>query len=386
MTQSPTQLFDPAVHRAHDGPGRHDEDLYSWLDRSSRPAAEAARNVINEWFSHVESDETRQHVRGRLSSRDDSQFAAAFWKLYLHERLRLRFAVETDVPVAGTSVNIDFLASGLGHRFYVECTSLFQPKTDKARGRREAQVYDILDRLNSPNFFVWAQKRRSGATQPSLRRLKAQLETWLNGLDLAVWRAAAVAGQVGNLPTFVWREGDWEYEFRALPKFAAAGKTGVRTVGSTGGVQMIEGPTCNEIRATTSDKVKKYGRLDSELVVALMIDSAAHDEEDTADCLYGKSRILLPQGQMLRDMDGVWTEVEKDRLYGVIVTCQWNPWKVGTVWPLLWLAPGADVALGRALGFPMRFLAADGATVSAMPAVQAPHEVFGLSLPWPPTP
>jgi hypothetical protein len=387
MTHSPALVFDPVKARAHGGPARHDEDLYSWLDRSSRASAEAARNLINEWFSQIAAQETLGHLRSRLSSNDDSQFAAAFWELYLHERLRLLgYSIDTDVRVRGTSLNIDFLASKPGSRFYVECTSVFKSRADTAQGRREAQIYDVLDQLNTPNFFVWAQKRRSGPRQPPLGRLRIQLETWLNGLNPASLRAAAMAGQIGNLPTFVWRDGGWEYEFKALPKFAAAGKPGVRAVGSAGGLQTIVAPTPKDIRGAISDKVRKYGRLDSALIVALMIDSPAHDEEDTADCLYGESRVLLPRGQTFRAANGLWPEVDREKLYGVVVTCQWSPWKVAAAWPLLWIAPGAPVALGRGLGFPIRLLAPDGVSVNAVPASHAPHEVFGLTSGWPPRP
>jgi len=386
-------VFEPTKSRIRAGPARHNEDLYSWLDRSSRPAAQAARQLINDWFSHIPTETTTAHLRGRLESNDDSQFAAAFWELYLHERIRkLGWNIQTDVPVRDTGLTIDFLASRPGRRLYLEATSLDQPKADIAQRRREAQVYDVLDGLNSPWFFLWAQKRRTGASQPRLAGLRAKLERWLNGLDLYRLRAAANSGQIDRLPTYVWRDGDWEYEFKALPKFAAAGKSGIRVLGSPGGAQHLVPITAEAIRDAISNKVKKYGNLDAELVVALMIDSPAHDEEDTADCLYGQSRaygqssVILPEGSMLRDRDGLWSRFEKKRLYGVVVTCQWNPWKVGSVWPLLWLRPGADHAMGQDLGFPMRFLAADGVTVNSLPAPQAPHEVFRLPSGWPPRP
>jgi hypothetical protein len=58
-------------------------------------------------------------------------------------------------------------------------------RSDKevAAGRRKAQVYDAINRVQSPDFFLYVEVQEAGQSPPSASRLRPRLEAWLKALD-----------------------------------------------------------------------------------------------------------------------------------------------------------------------------------------------------------
>lgn len=175
------KLFDN-MRRDDEDPASHSEPKSSYLNRSARPAFRAIRTVLEDWFSRY-PEAHRKDFYGRLRSSDDTQHRSAFFELFLHELLvRLRCRVEIHPSVAGTSKSPDFLVeSNIGGLFYLEAVVASGESREEASTRAiSSRLHDILDRLDSPNFFIGWKVRSCTLTPPAARKIKAFLKRgWL---------------------------------------------------------------------------------------------------------------------------------------------------------------------------------------------------------------
>jgi hypothetical protein len=92
-------------------PARAGETTLQFLKRVDDPVFERVRNVFNAWihrFADLQATEATNDPLGRFRSKQDLQFYAAFWELYLHEvHVRLGFEVEVH-PESSRSTRRDW--------------------------------------------------------------------------------------------------------------------------------------------------------------------------------------------------------------------------------------------------------------------------------------
>lgn len=65
------------------------EPAYSFLDRSGDPHVAEIRTLMSAWLNSAPARHDPD-LRGRLQSKDDAQFEAAFWELYLYQTYQRR--------------------------------------------------------------------------------------------------------------------------------------------------------------------------------------------------------------------------------------------------------------------------------------------------------
>lgn len=125
------QIVFDEIDRDHEGPAKHGERHFSYLNRSSRIEAVRVRALVEEWISHYpESD--RLALVQRLRSPIDGAHVSAFFELALHELLirtgHKILALEPKVP--NSHHQPDFLGEAPdGATFYMEAmTSMNQPR------------------------------------------------------------------------------------------------------------------------------------------------------------------------------------------------------------------------------------------------------------------
>ena len=111
--------------------------------------------MLERWFDRYpknKKNDLRQHFR----SHSGSQHKSAFFELYFHELLiQLGFDVQVEPDVAHCGTHPDFLARRDGSQFYVEATVAGLPSEEKsAAEKRMAVVYDAINKLELPNFFL----------------------------------------------------------------------------------------------------------------------------------------------------------------------------------------------------------------------------------------
>jgi hypothetical protein len=111
---------------------------------------------------------------------------SAFFELFLHELLlRMDNRVEVHPTLQGNPRRPDFLVLPLvGSSFYVEAVLAMDETNEEAAARaRMHAVYDAINRMDSPHFFIGMNVRGTPDTAPPGRQIRALLERQLADLD-----------------------------------------------------------------------------------------------------------------------------------------------------------------------------------------------------------
>jgi hypothetical protein len=113
----------PQRERTDRDPARAAETTYQFLQRVDDPVFERVRNLFNAWikrFAAGQTDQATNDLVGRFRSKQDQQFYAVFWELYLHEvHVRLGFNVEVH-PESERGTKPDFVLEQGGEQVFLE--------------------------------------------------------------------------------------------------------------------------------------------------------------------------------------------------------------------------------------------------------------------------
>ena len=345
MITAAGRVFD-AIERTDPSPGTHSESTAHFLNRAYGEYWDQIRCLIEEWVSHL-PEQHRADLIGRLRSNDNRQFAGAFWELYLHETLlRSGYAVTIHPTVAGSARQPDFLVTGGDSSFYLEAKALVGKNPDPGSGARTQRLYDALDRIDSPNFFLAIDVNAVGASDLPTKALRAKLEEWLRTLDPDTTTFAARHDANGE--TFPWQHDGWELSFRPIPIKPEARGKGHRPLGvfgSGGEAALVEDDV--ELRAVLVDKGAAYGDLGLPLVIAVNCFGFSHDDFDTMNALYGTSQIRISMDDPdappvpVRAPDGYWIAGSwaHQHVAGVLIGRSVGPWRVAEEVPTFWPHP-----------------------------------------------
>lgn len=296
-------LFDEVV-RIEKRPRRQNEGAFEYMNSSSRPGICGIRNLLEQWFDHLQND-AKADVRARFRSRDDAQQQSAWFELFWHELLRCSgYDVEIHPLLADVTTNPDFLAKRNGvFQFYLEAT-LAMPPGDPAADRRLAELHDTLDRMNSPDYFLHFEYRGSPEGNIRGRALRERLERWLQQLDFEEISRLRENQAEGAIPTYSWSEQGVTLTFEPIPKGPRfRGQPGARPVGAVAPMEMRLLRTHDDIRTAIEGKATKYGALELPLVVAVNVMDDFCDDLDVRNALFGEEQLLT-----IRQPDGQWRD------------------------------------------------------------------------------
>ncbi|GAC1614350.1 MAG: hypothetical protein NVS4B3_28700 [Gemmatimonadaceae bacterium] len=381
------RIFYPSP-RLDPSPRRHSEAMSFFLARVQGPYWDDVRNLIDDWFGRLCVDAQRD-MRARLCSPDNRQFDEAFLELYLHEclvRSGWDVACQPEVPLK--TGRPDFLARRGSESFYLEARLVTTSGEDVAASNRRNVIYDALDRLDSPHFFLWidviAEAKESLAT-PSLRR---ELERWLASLDpdSAVMRSAKTKA---DFPSYAWNQDGWQIEFRALPKSVRARgpESGLRPLGVFGSGRAAVIDEEGSLREALADKGKSHADLGLPYVVAIGTSKLTSDDVDEKNALYGSLPVQAVDrttGRSARAPDGYWyggTEWKHRDVSAVLIVKNLYPAFVGSQQHTLWEHPQPLYAT-PSLDVWRRVVVHEG-QLTHLDAVVGQRELFGLPDPWP---
>jgi hypothetical protein len=325
--------------RDDEGPASYSEPKFSYLNRSARPAFRAIRTILEDWFSRY-PEAHQKDLYGRFRSSDETQHRSAFFELFLYELLlRLGCRPEIHPTVAGTTKSPDFLVeSRTGGPFYLEAVvSTGESQTEASTKAISSKLHDILDRLDSPNFFVGWEVKRSTQKPPPARRIKAFLKQRLAPLDAD--RVASDSKSRGSiaLPRWTCSTEGWLIEFSPIPKsIGLRGKPGVRFIGYELEAGWVDART--PLRDVILEKAGRYGKLQYPFVVAVNSFASHLDKIDVMDALFGKEQYMFHQTPSgisdpvpQRAPDGVWTSprgARYTRLSAVLLFESLFPWSL----------------------------------------------------------
>jgi hypothetical protein len=145
----------------------------------------------------------------------------------------------------------------------------------------------------------------------------------------------------------------------------------------------------SQLRRTIRAKGSAYGALDAPLVVAVMIGTPFHDEQDTISALYGTWKIQFTIGEpesarSIRERDGYWGspgDWKHTHVSGVLLANSVAPWRVNAEVPEMWHHPAAAQMVAP-LGVWRSAVLEGTHMVHGEPAV-APGDFYGLGEAWP---
>lgn len=251
-----------------------------------------------------------------------------------------------------TSRRPDFLAEKDGSALYVEARSASPRDVSVGASARVNTLYESLDKVDSPNFFLWIDVEKQGDGPLRARPLRSRLEEWLRDLDPDAYEDRGNGRR--DFPGLPLEANGWRIQFHAIPKSPEGrGREGVRPLGIFGGgrafwVHDEEGP-----RGALSDKGSAYGTLGAPYVVALASSSMSTDDYDVKSVLYGTEALLLgtgPGGEtdpaaLTRKADGYWyrdDHWDHRHVSAVLVVKQLHPAFVGEQEHTIWEHPDPE--------------------------------------------
>jgi hypothetical protein len=338
------KLFDDEVHK-YKGLALYAEPAFTYLNRSARPPAENMRRTLEAWFSQYPRSE-QAGLRARLRSKDDGNHCSAFFELLLHQlllRMGCRVQIHPDLPDRESTRHPDFLVeSTQGARFYAEAViATGVSARERAARARMDDVYDAINRLHSPNFFVALDIIGAPDTPPPARHIRALLKERLGRLDPGEVEVLWRSGGIQAVPHWQYEHEGWKIDFHPIPKSASLrGKPDVRPIGMRS-FEMKFVDASSPIRDAIVGKAGRYGELDLPYVIAVnSLDDNSVDRIDMMDALFGKETYVLAIGrsgamgqpEMTREPNGVWTSRSGPtytRVSAVLLAISVMPWTIG---------------------------------------------------------
>jgi len=383
------------ISRDNKGTRRHTEPLYEYLNCSARPSMERIRNLLEDWFSNYPSD-AQYELRTRFRASDDIQHKSAFFEIYIHALLsKLGFQIEIHPEIPGQPTHPEFLVSRDRRPcFYLEATLASGPIEERTADKRENIVYETIDKMNSPNFFIGVEVHGSPDTPPPGRKWRTFLEEWLSRLDPDAIGEKLKSGGLEGLPSTALNHNGWNVTFQAIPKSPKArGKQGIRPIG----IRFSGFQECKEdewIRNAIKEKATKYGNLDLPYIIAINVLSIfSNNYHVVMDALLGDEGVIfdhLAAGgsdhKLTRASNGAFRGPhgpQNTRVSGVII-CNDLLWgNITKTNPTLWHNPWATFPFNQDLWALPQFVPnADRTRIEPRSEAKA-ADLFGLPIDWP---
>jgi hypothetical protein len=316
------KLFDE-FSRTYEAPAGYGEPEFDYLNRSANEPICKIRDVLENWFSHY-PEKDQFELRQRFRSQDEHNHCSAFFELWLHEMLLcLGYSIEVHPSLPRTNRKPDFrVESPQDNNFYLEAIHATGASGEDSKSQTRLNVlYDSLNYLDSPDFFINLDVDGSPKTSIPAKRIRESLERELSRLNPKLIDRFIELGRLDLLPRWRFEHEGLRITCYATPKPPELrGVPGVRTLATTsfGGIIDSEGP----IRDAVIGKAKRYGVLDLPLVVAVNATDHFISERDVMSALYGSVSGWV-EPELLNDSRGVWGSVNKPRwtrLSAVMVT------------------------------------------------------------------
>lgn len=350
------RLFDD-IERTITRPKNYNESRFEYLNRSARKDYSKIRDLLEGWFNHYPSahqEDLQSRFRG-----DDQEHIGAFYELYLHELLTSLDYERTIHPeMEDVSTHPDFKVTTDKQTFYLEATIAAQSEQEIAEEARKNQVYDVLNRMDSPNFFVGLDIQGNPETTPPGSDLRKCVKEKFSDLDPDKISEKYEEDNREALPEWNWKHEDWKVTFFPIPKKPEfRGETESRPIASK-----IEGgffiPDVG-IKRSIKDKASKYGDLDIPYIIAVNTwNKFGAGEFEVMNALFGELQVNIrvyegdrdSESSTQRKPNGAWIGPKgprNRRVSGLLFANNLNPWNVSRQTPILWHNPWAKKELNE---------------------------------------
>ena len=298
---------------------------------------------MEQWFLEIPEAE-RQDLQQRFRSPIERQHRSAVFELFLHHfLLRCGFQVEFHPDVPGVTTHPDFLVSRDGQTlFYLEAIAVSNSVRDEAAVNRMNQVYDALNDLESPDFYLGMHIDGAPDTPPPAARLRRELSRWLTTLDRDAIQQAFLERRYDDIPTREWNHEGWRIVFEPMPKGnRARGDRSIRPIGLTMPMRARRLTLDESLRDGVAAK-DRYGRLMLPLVIAIqVIEEFRIDKIDVMNGLLGPEAITVDaQGATRpgRVLNGAWVSGTGPIHRTISAVMAWStlePWNFTRIEPIV---------------------------------------------------
>jgi hypothetical protein len=335
-------LFENSALPCGDRTKRHIESSYAYWRDSERGSMIAIRQLLESWFAEIPTAQ-QLDLQQRFRSPIERQHKSALFELFLHHFiLRCGFQVEFHPDIEGVNTHPDFLVNRNGQAlFYLEAIAVSDSTQQEAENKRIAQVYDTLNTLNSPDFYLGVRVDGAPDTPPAGAKLRRDLERWLSGLDWETVQCTYSDERYDRIPSYKWCHEGWEVLFEPIPKSEAArGTQAVQSIGLTMPMHAMQLNLDREIKEAVITK-DRYGNVKLPFVVAVqVIHDFAIKKIDVMDGLLGAVLDLScnRRPQAPRDPSGAWFSPQGPKHTNISAVLAWptlEPWKFTAVEPIM---------------------------------------------------
>ena len=350
--------------RADQDSAKRAESSIDYLNRSARRSASNIRATITDWASHYPSD-GREELRARFRTSNDSQHYAVFYELFLYElllRLGCRIALHPELDES--TKRPDFLVeTPEGSKFYLEATVTTDTSKEKAAVERiRNELYDAIDQLKSPDFFIWINEYTTPRERISAKPIKQFLREKLEKLDPDEIAHLLESDGYDALPHWPYPCKGLKVEFVPIPKKAKSrDKVDYRLIGVSFS-EWKRTTTESSIKGAILKKAERYGNLRLPYVIAVNNASRLKSgRDDLMEILFGQEQFTIPfdeegpankEAVMSRIPNGVWTSTSGPRytrVSGVLYASQVLPWNIPNAYACLYHNPWAANPCGSIL-------------------------------------
>ena len=385
-------LFEPSAAQIGQRAKRYGEPIHAYYRDSERPGIVAIRALLEEWFLELPEDE-RLDLQQRFRSPIERQHRSAVFELFLHHMLlRCGFEIEFHPDIPGVTTHPDFLLSRTGQElFYLEAIAVSNSNREEAEANRMNQVYDALNNLASPDFYLGLRVEGAPETPPPGARLRGELARWLATLDRHAIRRCYLEERYDDVPTHEWSHDGWRIVFDPMPKGdEARGNPSVRPIGMTMPMRATQLTLDESLKDGVATK-DRYGRLALPLVVAIqVIEEFRIAKIDVMNGLFGPEAVIIDTQEYPRAArvpNGAWVSPNGPIHRNISAVMAWStlePWNFTRIEPIVVHNPYASVPLPNdALPVAQNIVDRDKGVLVEQPGTSM-DDVLGLAKDWVP--
>jgi hypothetical protein len=322
------------------------ESNFSYLNRSARPTFVTIRATLDEWFRRVPA-ERQKALRPRFRSLNNYQHDSALFELVLYEMLlRLGCTVVWEPTMGDRSTRPDFLVQTPdGQRFYLEATVVTGKSAKEAAAEaRMNDVYDALNSLDSPNFFIGVRIFGAPRTPVPARRIRSVLASRLAKLDPDEVNARFNARGLDGLPRWRFEHDGWIVDFFPIPKRAEArGRPGIRPLATYYRAD-VTFDIVEHVTKAVESKASRYGQLDLPYLIAVNVLESFRDDH-ICNALFGDLtfHVDTASGAMsgTHRPNGAWSGRKHTRVSAVLIADNLHPYRAAQASVAIWHNPWA---------------------------------------------
>lgn len=322
---------------------RHGESHYTYYRDSERESVRVARVLLERWFAEIPEEE-RLDLQQRLRSPMERQYRSALFELFLHHLLvHSGFQLEFHPDIDGVATHPDFLVSREGRPlFYLEAIVTGNSHRGEAEDNRKNLVYDTLNTLQSPNFFLGIRIEGAPATPPAGAKLRGELGRWLGGLDLGAIQRSFAAQRYEEISKFHWEHEGWKIIFEPIPKGEESkGNVSARPLAMVMPMAAHQLDLDVELRDAVISK-NRYGTLTLPFVVAVqVVNDFRIGKDDVLNGLIGREGLVVEgpgHYRSARAPNGAWitpTGPQNRTISAVMAWSRLDPWHFASVEPIM---------------------------------------------------